>query len=228
MRDLVDTVEMYLRTIYDLVEEGVVPRRARIAERLDQTQPTVGETVARMQRDGLVRVLEDRVLELTDAGFERAASVTRKHRVAECLLVDVIGLEWEFAHSEACRWEHVISDRVERSLIELLHRPSRSPYGNPIPGVGVPRLDGRAGPSDTLIRLLDVRPGSPVPVVIRTISERVQADAATMSRLRMAGVAPGARVMVETGSGVVTLIGLDGVRSDLSAGTAEAVHVQVL
>ncbi|GGB34951.1 hypothetical protein GCM10011492_27010 [Flexivirga endophytica] len=80
MRDLVDTVEMYLRTIYDLVEEGVVPRRARIAERLDQTQPTVGETVARMQRDGLVRVLEDRALELTDAGFERAASVTRKRR----------------------------------------------------------------------------------------------------------------------------------------------------
>ncbi|GGB34958.1 hypothetical protein GCM10011492_27020 [Flexivirga endophytica] len=73
-----------------------------------------------------------------------------------------------------------------------------------------------------------MRPGSPVPVVIRTISERVQADAATMSRLRMAGVAPGARVTVETGSGVVTLIGPDGVRSDLSAGTAEAVHVQVL
>src|SRR5258707_9588466 len=108
MNDLVDTTEMYLRTIYDLEEEGVVPMRARIAERLDQSGPTVSQTVARMERDGLVHVAGDRHLELTEEGRRIATRVMRKHRLAECLLVDVIRLEWEQVHSGACRWEHVI------------------------------------------------------------------------------------------------------------------------
>ena len=62
MNDLVDTTEMYLRTIYDLEEEGVVPLRARIAERLEQSGPTVSQTVSRMERDGLLHVAGDRHL----------------------------------------------------------------------------------------------------------------------------------------------------------------------
>src|SRR5881628_2620670 len=111
--DLIDTTEMYLRTIYELEEEGIVPLRARIAERLGQSGPTVSQTVARMERDGLLSVSGDRHLELTDLGREKATRVMRKHRLAERLLLDVIGLEWEFVHDEACRWEHVMSDRVE-------------------------------------------------------------------------------------------------------------------
>src|SRR5688500_11896980 len=93
--DLIDTTEMYLRTIYELEEEGVVPLRARIAERLGQSGPTVSQTVARMQRDGLLTVEGDRHLELSSEGRSLATRVMRKHRLAECLLVDVIGLEWE-------------------------------------------------------------------------------------------------------------------------------------
>ena len=104
MNDLVDTTEMYLRTIYDLEEEGVVPLRARIAERLDQSGPTVSQTVSRMERDELLHVAGDRHLELTDKGRTLAISVMRKHRLAERLLVDVIGLPWEEVHAEACRW----------------------------------------------------------------------------------------------------------------------------
>src|SRR5215211_162732 len=118
--DLIDTTEMYLRTIYELEEEGIVPLRARIAERLHQSGPTVSQTVARMERDGLVVVAGDRHLELTDAGRARAVAVMRKHRLAERLLSDVIGLEWELVHAEACRWEHVMSDAVERKLVLLL------------------------------------------------------------------------------------------------------------
>src|SRR6187401_902943 len=135
MNDLVDTTEMYLRTIYDLEEEGVVPLRARIAERLEQSGPTVSQTVSRMERDGLVIVAGDRHLELTDHGRALAVTVMRKHRLAERLLVDVIGLEWEHVHSEACRWEHVMSEAVERKLVKLLGNPTTSPYGNPIPGL---------------------------------------------------------------------------------------------
>ena len=102
MTDLIDTTEMYLRTILELEEEGIPPLRARIVERLEHSGPTVSQTVARMERDGLVHVGADRRLELTVAGRERAVSVLRKHRLAERLLADVIGLEWELVHEEAC------------------------------------------------------------------------------------------------------------------------------
>src|SRR3954469_21832691 len=136
VNELIDTTEMYLRTIFELEEEGVVPLRARIAERLAQSGPTVSQTVARMERDGLLNVADDRHLELTAAGRSRAISVMRKHRLAERLLVDVIGLEWEQVHTEACRWEHVMSEAVEGRRIEILDHPTQSPYGNPIPGLG--------------------------------------------------------------------------------------------
>src|SRR5688500_4870179 len=108
--DLVDTTEMYLKTILELEEEGVPPLRARIAERLGQSGPTVSQTVARMERDGLLTVEGDRHLQLSDEGRQLATAVMRKHRLAECLLVDVIGLDYADVHEEACRWEHVMSE----------------------------------------------------------------------------------------------------------------------
>ena len=141
MTDLIDTTEMYLKTIFELEEEGITPLRARIAERLGHSGPTVSQTVARMERDGLLTVAGDRHLELTDDGRTLATRVMRKHRLAERLLVDVIGLEWEFVHDEACRWEHVMSERVERKILAMLEDHLVSPYGNPIPGLD--ELGGR-------------------------------------------------------------------------------------
>jgi DtxR family transcriptional regulator, Mn-dependent transcriptional regulator len=132
---LIDTTEMYLRTVFELEEEGIVPLRARIAERLGQSGPTVSQTVARMERDGLLRVAEDRRLALSETGRTLAMRVMRKHRLAECLLVSVIKVPGEEARTEACRWEHVISESVERRLFELLGHPERCPHGNPIPGL---------------------------------------------------------------------------------------------
>ena len=88
MTDLIDTTEMYLRTIYELIEDGIAPMRARIAEQLGQSGPTVSQTVARMERDGLVVVAEDRTLHLTDLGHKTAVRVMRKHRLAERLLIE--------------------------------------------------------------------------------------------------------------------------------------------
>src|SRR2546421_482201 len=133
---LIDTTEMYLRTIFECEEEGIVPLRARIAERLGQSGPTVSQTVARMERDDLVRLEGDRQLVLTESGRALATRVMRKHRLAECLLVGVIGLPWEEVHVEACRWEHVMSEQVERRLVELLDYPVYCPHGNVIPGLG--------------------------------------------------------------------------------------------
>ena len=135
MNDLIDTTEMYLRTIFELEEEGIPPMRARIAERLGQSGPTVSQTVARMERDGLVHVDKERHLRLTSEGREHATQVMRKHRLAECMLVDVLKIPWEEVHAEACRWEHVMSTAVEVRLLELLSHPTVSPFGNPIPGL---------------------------------------------------------------------------------------------
>ncbi len=165
MTDLVDTTEMYLRTILDLEEEHIVPLRARISERLGHSGPTVSQTIARMERDGLVKVEGDRHLEFTAEGRSRAIHVMRKHRLAERLLNDVIGLDWAYVHDEACRWEHVMSEQVERRLLEMLGNPTESPYGNPIPGLD--ELGGAKAPAfmDGVINLVDrtaacrVRPG---------------------------------------------------------------------
>lgn len=190
--DLIDTTEMYLRTIYELVEEDIVPLRARIAERLHQSGPTVSQTVARMERDGLLAVAGDRHLELSEHGRLLATRVMRKHRIAERLLRDVIGLEWEFVHDEACRWEHVMSDRVERKILAMLPDHAESPYGNPIPGLGElgeigELVDFRRGLS-TLDEVASVEPTS---VVVRRIGEPVQVDSEALGLLTSAGLMPG-------------------------------------
>jgi DtxR family Mn-dependent transcriptional regulator len=200
--DLIDTTEMYLRTVYELEEEGIVPLRARIAERLHQSGPTVSQTVARMERDGLLTVEGDRHLELSPKGRQLATRVMRKHRLAERLLTDIIGLEIEYVHEEACRWEHVMSEQVERRLVELLDHPSESPYGNPIPGLS----ELGESPEDTLF-LTGVVPmtkavsGSlePIRLVVRRISEPLQTDTEVMSVLRRVGVLPGNDVLVSEG-----------------------------
>jgi DtxR family transcriptional regulator, Mn-dependent transcriptional regulator len=196
VNDLVDTTEMYLRTILELEEEGVTPLRARIAERLHQSGPTVSQTVNRMERDGLVTVEGDRHLQLTDLGREHAVAVMRKHRLAELLLVNVIGLPYEEAHDEACRWEHVMSDAVELRVYELLGKPSRSPYGNPIPGLAlIDPTDECASASSEGERNL-AAPGLTGEMVVRRITESVQTDIGMLRRLHEAGVDPGATITV--------------------------------
>ena len=229
MNDLVDTTEMYLRTIYDLEEEGVIPLRARIAERLEQSGPTVSQTVSRMERDGLLRVAGDRHLELTDKGRRLAVSVMRKHRLAERLLVDVIGLPWEEVHAEACRWEHVMSEQVERRLVQVLDNPTVSPFGNPIPGLGLLGLDEADSQRDDtdLVRLTELPVGDSVAVVVRQLTEHVQADVALIGRLKEAGVVPNARVLVQTSpDGDVTIVVGGHQNVDLPHEMAHAVKVE--
>ncbi|MEI6622823.1 MAG: metal-dependent transcriptional regulator [Actinomycetes bacterium] len=226
MSDLIDTTEMYLRTIFELEEEGVVPLRARIAERLGQSGPTVSQTVARMERDGLVKVEGDRHLELSDSGRMMATRVMRKHRLAECLLVEIIGLPWEDAHEEACRWEHVMSETVERRILELLDHPETSPFGNPIPGLAElgdePHAEARLGLTN--VDEVTASSNSPIRRTVRRIGEPVQNDHQLMSALRRAGVHPGATVQVQASPGGI-LIGSAGEYHEISRSTATLIFV---
>lgn len=192
-------LEEYLETIQSLEEEGTTVIQARIAQRLGRSAPTVSEMLDRLSADGYVQ-RAGRTIALTAEGRVVAERVMRKHRLAERLLVDVIGLPWHKAHLEAGRWEHVISDEVEGLLVQLLGNPSTCPHGNPIPG----------GPPDSSrtsqVALADASPGAAVRIA--RITEEVELDLAALTYLDTNGVVPGADVVVRDRApdGTVTLV----------------------
>lgn len=206
MSDLIDTTEMYLRTILELEEEGHVPMRARISERLDQSGPTVSETVARMEKNGLVIVSNDRHLELTDSGRRLAIEVMRKHRLAELLLSKVIGLEWHQVHEEACRWEHVMSEQVERRILELVPESDVSPFGNPVPGL---ELLGRAPSSAAEDEVRPLIENLDREVTLKRIAEPLQGYPDALAHLAAAGILPGTKVIARQAADRIELTAVD-------------------
>ncbi len=183
-------LEEYLQAIESLAEEGSPVIQARIAERLGKSAPSVSEMLDRLTAEGYV-TRSGRSITLTDRGRRVAQSVIRKHRLAERLLVDVIGLPWHKVHAEAGRWEHVISDEVEERLVALLGDPGTCPHGNPIPGsancVSLPARQQS---------LADVRPGQSVH--FERMTEEVELDQASLRYLDEAGFIPGSSAKVQT------------------------------
>ncbi len=163
-------VEEYLTTIYELAEDGVTVIQARLVERLGFSAPAVWEMVGRLKAKGYLTV-DGRTISLTPIGRTLAEQVVRKHRLAERLLTDIIGLPWHKAHLEAGRWEHVISDEVADLLATRLDDPTTCPHGNPIPGGA---LDAR-----TMVLLSDVAPGARVRLSRVTESVEIDNDAMT-------------------------------------------------
>jgi DtxR family Mn-dependent transcriptional regulator len=192
-----DATEEYLETILEIEEEGVRPIRARLVERLGLSAPAVSETVNRLVDQGYAELLDDRSLHLTPKGRALATTVVRRHRLAERLLTDVIGLEWEKVHREADRWEHAISADVEEKLVALLGDPATCPHGNPIPGTK------RAADPEPTVPLADAAPG---PVVVRRISEKMELDDDALQLLVAARLVPeSAAIVVAHDSAGVTV-----------------------
>jgi DtxR family Mn-dependent transcriptional regulator len=211
-------LEEYLEAVHELEEEGVAVIQARLAERLGHAPPSVSEMVRRLRTEGYVTP-NGRTITLTAKGKRMAESVVRKHRLAERLLTDVIGLEWHKAHIEACRWEHVISDEVEDLLVELLGHPVTCPHGNPIPGANAPQLD--------LLALARVPIGQRIR--LERITEQVEIDFDALTYLNDHGFVPGTKAEMadRAPDGTVTL--------DLGPGTvalgpslAEQLYVTVV
>ena len=125
--------EEYCEAIWELKEDQVDVIQARVAERLHVSRPAVSEMIKRMQAEGFVS-LDGTTINLTGDGVRLAEQVVRRHRLAERLLTDILGLSWADAHVEAGKWEHVISEPVERAINRLLDNPTTCPHGNPIPG----------------------------------------------------------------------------------------------
>jgi DtxR family Mn-dependent transcriptional regulator len=166
-----------------------------------------------MERDGLMLVRDDRILELTQEGLLQATRVMRKHRLAERLLADVIGLDWEDVHEEACRWEHVMSEKVERKILELIDTPDRSPYGNPIPGLAELGLAANPGFHEGVVTLLSAldESGKARGLTLKRIGEPAQVDPEFLGSLKAVGLVPGAQIDVEHSSKrlFVSVVGSD-------------------
>ncbi|HUZ10135.1 MAG TPA: metal-dependent transcriptional regulator [Acidimicrobiales bacterium] len=213
-------VEEYLETVHSLTEEGTPVIQARIAERLGRSAPSVSEMLDRLEGEGYVR-RAGRVVELTDSGSVVAEKVVRRHRLAERLLVDVIGLEWHKVHTEAGRWEHVISDDVEERLVLLLGDPATCPHGNPIPGSLRPSLLASQMP------LTEAEPGQDVR--LERISEDVELDTSLLSYLSQHGFVPGASAEVSSRTPDGTLVlALGGKTVAFGPGLANRLYVSVV
>ncbi len=208
-------VEQYLAAIWELEEEGVEVIRARLAERVSHTAPSVSEMVRRLQSEGYLKV-GGRVLVMTPEGRERAVSVVRKNRLAERLLTDIIGIPWHRIHDEACRWEHVISDEVEQHLVVLLKNPPTCPHGNAIPGSG--------GPERALSPLADSAPGDSIR--LERVAEQLEGDAEALVYLDDHGFVPGTtgEVQSKAPDGTIT-VDLDGTAVALGPALAKLLFV---
>src|SRR5204863_3469279 len=209
--------EEYLEAIHELIEEGSQVIQARLVERLHHTAPTVSEMVRRLKEEGYLLV-DGRSITLTNKGTRMAAGVVRKHRLAERLLTDIIGLEWHKAHMEAGRWEHVISDEVEALLIKLLDNPQTCPHGNPIPGTAAPR--------EKLVALDASEPGQHIRLA--RVTEQVEIDLDSLTYLSSHGFIPGARATVRSKAPDGTLVlEIDDTDDTIALGPGLAHHLYV-
>src|SRR5213078_1424392 len=185
--ELHDATEEYLETILEIEEEGIPPIRARLVERLGISAPAVSETVNRLVEQGYAELLDDRSLRLTPKGRALAVSIVRRHRLAERLLLDVIGLEWEKVHREADRWEHAITADVEEKLVALLGDPATCPHGNPIPG------SKRSSNGRAVVSLTNAAPGV---VTVARMSEKLEQNDDAVHFVAQAALIPGSEATV--------------------------------
>ena len=201
--------EEYCECIFELEEDDVELIQARIAERLKFSRASVSEMIKRMQSEGLVDLSGSRIT-LTKTGRNLAERVVRKHRLAECFLIDVLGLSWSTAHHEACKWEHVITDEVELALSKMLGNPTACPHGNPIPGSG--------HRSNLLTPLNTIEVGDSFTVV--RISEELEETVGALDTLEAHEMFPGR-------SGTITTRGSDGGVRVLMSDSANSVPTAI-
>lgn len=176
------TLEEYLETIFKIAGDGVA-KPSRIAEAMGVSGPTVTATLKRLAAQGYV-TREGTDVRLTAEGIERSVDIVRKHRIAERFLVDVLGLDWEAAHEDACLLEHALSPRVLEALERYLGDPTVCPHGHPIPAADGSIARAQGGSLD------EIAPGSSVRVL------RVAEDESLLGYLGSLGLTPGTLVSV--------------------------------
>jgi len=208
--------EDYLKSLYLLGGgEHPVPTRD-LAQKLGISSPSVSEMVTRLTAQGLVEHDRYRGQQLTREGRRVALELVRHHRLLEMFLVEVLGYSWDEVHDEAERLEHVISERMEQRIFELLGRPELDPHGHVIPTLG-----GKVRPASQRT-LSEASAGE------KLLLERVSdEDPGRLRELERRGLRPGVRLAVVAGSefeGPVE-VRIKGRRSSIPLGLARGIFV---
>lgn len=180
--------EDYLQTILQLTEDAVPVIQARLAERLDVSAPSVSEAIRGLIDDDLVKLEDHRHICLTPQGRSLAENIVRRHRVAECILVNLLGMSWHEAHEDAHRLEHGLTDRAVDRAIEVLGNPTMCPHGNPIPGTKYTATNA--------IPITDLATGDQF--CLDRIGEDIESKADVMAYLDERNFRPGTRGHVAT------------------------------
>jgi DtxR family Mn-dependent transcriptional regulator len=134
LRSLNPASKEYLEAIYELEEEGQRIQQARVGERLGLSPATVSEGVKRLVTDGYIDI-KGRIISLTRPGRKIAETLVRRHRLAERMLTDMLGIPWHLCHEQAEDWEKVMTAEVEQAILSRLGGEATCPHGNPIPGM---------------------------------------------------------------------------------------------
>jgi len=127
-----EQVEEYLETIYDLESRDGSAKTTAIAKCLKIAPASVTEVLKSLSDKGFVQYEPYRGATLTEEGKKIAGTIKRKHRLLEVFLTDVLKLNREKVHDEACRMEHTISEETEDALCRMLDAPAHCPHGSPI------------------------------------------------------------------------------------------------
>jgi DtxR family Mn-dependent transcriptional regulator len=190
--------EEYLQAIYTLQDEGAQVIAARLADFLGLTPAAVSEMLHRLEREGLVKLDDRKSVRLSSSGKTAADRITRRHRLAERMLVDLLGYAWWKTHEEAERIEHAMSDEMEERLMKVLGNPETCPHGNPMPGV-TPR------PTRTLESLA---PGTSAPV--ERIPDQFEHEPGFLEYLDGVGIKPKVNVTLVSVDAASLRVAIDG------------------
>lgn len=147
--------EEYLQTIFWLMEAGLPITGANIARAMQLSPPTVHEMIKRLERDGYVTRSADKILHLTETGRAEAEQITRRHRMIERFLTDVLKIPWDEVHEEAERLEHAMSPVLEKQMRLAIGEANTCPHGHPIDGIrepGAPLADVDVGAEVMILR----------------------------------------------------------------------------
>jgi DtxR family Mn-dependent transcriptional regulator len=183
---LTEAVEEYLEAIYKMSLEGPVIA-ARLAERMGVSPPTVADMLKRLSDKGMISTSRRDGVKLTKKGLATAETMVRRHRLWERFLTDVLGLNWDEVHEEACRLEHAMSPQVEEKLADILGHPETCPHGFPIPGTRGAKKRAR-----------EAKPLSKLSVGDEAIIERVtEEDSQLLQYLSSLGLLPEAKISIK-------------------------------
>jgi DtxR family transcriptional regulator, iron-dependent repressor len=203
--------EEYLQIMFWLEEAGLPINGANIARAMQLSPPTVHEMIGRLEGDGYVERADDKSLTFTEKGRQEAEAISRRHRLIERFLTDVLGIPWDEVHEEAERLEHAMSPVLEERMLVAIGDAKTCPHGHPI--VEGAREEG--------VLLADVEPGAEVRV-LRFENEAEE----ILHYLKGTGIHPGLEGTIESSDDDEIVVSSDEGKHSVSKSVAETVSVK--